>query len=134
MGKWSEFSSQPMITPDQLSDAISDILAEYGDVIFIATEDALDAASDVLIRNLKAASPKKSGKFAKNWKSKGRKYKLRRYIGNSTTVFSDKHGEIALANILEYSTTRAKPFIKETFENSVPEMAQAMVNKVKEGV
>ena len=134
MGKWSEFSSQPMITPDKLSDAISDILAEYGDVIFIATEDALDAASDVLIRNLKAASPKKSGKFAKNWKSKGRKYKLRRYIGNSTTVFSDKHGEIALANILEYSTTRAKPFIKETFENSVPEMAQAMVNKVKEGV
>lgn len=134
MGKWSEFSSQPMITPDKLSDAISDILAEYGDVIFIATEDGLDAASDVLIRNLKAASPKKSGKFAKNWKSKGRKYKLRRYIGNSTTVFSDKHGEIALANILEYSTTRAKPFIKETFENSVPEMAQAMVNKVKEGV
>ena len=134
MGKWSEFSSQPMITPDKLSDAISDILAEYGDVIFIATEDALDAASDVLIRNLKAASPKKSGKFAKNWKSKGREYKLRRYIGNSTTVFSDKHGEIALANILEYSTTRAKPFIKETFENSVPEMAQAMVNKVKEGV
>lgn len=134
MGKWSEFSSQPMITPDKLSDAISDILAEYGDVIFIATEDGLDAASDVLIRNLKAASPKKSGKFAKNWKSKGRKYKLRRYIGNSTTVFSDKHGEIALANILEYSTTRAKPFIKETFENSVPEMAQAMVNKVKKGV
>ena len=134
MGKWSEFSSQPMITPDKLSDAISDILAEYGDVIFIATEDGLDAASDVLIRNLKAASPKKSGKFAKNWKSKGREYKLRRYIGNSTTVFSDKHGEIALANILEYSTTRAKPFIKETFENSVPEMAQAMVNKVKEGV
>lgn len=134
MGKGSEFSSQPMITPDKLSDAISDILAEYGDVIFIATEDGLDAASDVLIRNLKAASPKKSGKFAKNWKSKGRKYKLRRYIGNSTTVFSDKHGEIALANILEYSTTRAKPFIKETFENSVPEMAQAMVNKVKEGV
>lgn len=134
MGKWSTFSSQPMITPDKISDAISDILAEYGDVIFIATEDALDAASDVLIRNLKAASPKKSGKFAKNWKSKGRKYKLRRYIGNSTTVFSDKHGEIALANILEYSTTRAKPFIKETFEKSVPEMAQAMVNKVKEGV
>ena len=134
MGKGSTFSSQPMITPDKISDAISDILAEYGDVIFIATEDGLDAASDVLIRNLKAASPKKSGKFAKNWKSKGRKYKLRRYIGNSTTVFSDKHGEIALANILEYSTTRAKPFIKETFENSVPEMAQAMVNKVKEGV
>lgn len=134
MGKWTTFSSAPMITPEQLSDAISEILEGYGDVVYTVTEEGLDKAEKFLIDNLKTASPKRTGKFAKNWKGKGRKYKLRRYVGNSTTVMSDKSGEIALANIFEYSTTRGRPFIKETFESSVPAMAQAVVNEIKKGV
>jgi formylmethanofuran dehydrogenase subunit E len=133
MGKWTTFSSQPMITPGQLSDAISEILESYGDVVYTVTEEGLDKAEKVLIDNLKAATPKKTGKFAKAWKSKGKKYKLRRYIGNSTTV-QGKSGEIALANIFEYSTTRGRPFIKETFQNSIEPMAQAIVNEIKKGV
>lgn len=134
MGKWTTFSSAPMITPEQLSDAISEILEGYGDVVYTVTEEGLDKAEKFLIDNLKTASPKRTGRFAKNWKGKGRKYKLRRYVGNSTTVMSDKSGEIALANIFEYSTTRGRPFIKETFESSVPAMAQAVVNEIKKGV
>ena len=134
MGKWTTFSSAPMITPERLSDAISEILEGYGDVVYTVTEEGLDKAEKFLIDNLKTASPKRTGKFAKNWKGKGRKYKLRRYVGNSTTVMSDKSGEIALANIFEYSTTRGRPFIKETFESSVPAMAQAVVNEIKKGV
>ena len=134
MGTWTTFSSAPMITPERLSDAISEILEGYGDVVYTVTEEGLDKAEKFLIDNLKTASPKRTGKFAKNWKGKGRKYKLRRYVGNSTTVMSDKSGEIALANIFEYSTTRGRPFIKETFESSVPAMAQAVVNEIKKGV
>lgn len=134
MGKWTTFSSAPMITPERLSDAISEILEGYGDVVYTVTEEGLDKAEKFLIDNLKTASPKRTGRFAKNWKGKGRKYKLRRYVGNSTTVMSDKSGEIALANIFEYSTTRGRPFIKETFESSVPAMAQAVVNEIKKGV
>ena len=134
MGKWTTFSSAPMITPEQLSDAISEILEGYGDVVYTVTEEGLDKAEKVLIDNLKTASPKRTGKFVKNWKSKGRKYKLRRYVGNTTIVKSDKSGDIALANIFEYSTTRGRPFIKETFESSVPAMAQAVVNEIKKGV
>lgn len=142
MGKWTTFSSAPMITPEQLSDAISEILEGYGDVVYTVTEEGLDQAEKVLINNLRAATPNIKNppkgyikkKFAKNWKGKGRKYKLRRYVGNSTTVMSDKSGEIALANIFEYSTTRGRPFIKETFESSVPAMAQAVVDEIKKGV
>jgi len=132
MGKWSDFSGV-MLTPEMLEDAISDILEEYGDVVYNMTEEGLTKAEKVLIKNLKVASPKKTGKFAKNWKGKGKKYKLRRFVGN-TTVVPGKSGDIALANIFEYSTTRGKPFIKATFEKSVPEMAQVIVDEIKKGV
>lgn len=132
MGKWSDFSGV-MLTPEMLEDAISDILEEYGDVVYKMTEEGLTKAEKILIKNLKVASPKKTGQFAKNWKGKGKKYKLRRFVGN-TTVVEGKSGDIALANIFEYSTTRGKPFIKATFENSVPEMAQAVVDDIKKGV
>ncbi|WP_409229195.1 hypothetical protein [Gudongella sp. SC589] len=132
MGKWSDFSGV-MLTPEMFEDAISDILEEYGDVVYNMTEEGLTKAEKVLIKNLKVASPKKTGKFAKNWKGKGKKYKLRRFVGN-TTVVEGKSGDIALANIFEYSTTRGKPFIKATFEKSVPEMAQVIVDEIKKGV
>lgn len=135
MGKWSDFTSIE-ITPDKFDKAIAEILKEFGDVVYKATEEGLDAAEDILIKNLKAAtpgSPPHKRNFAKNWKGKGRKYTLRRYVGNSTVV-KGKSGDIALANIFEYSTTRGKPFIKETFENSIEPMAQAVVNEIKRGV
>lgn len=132
MGKWSDFTSVEL-TPDKFDRAIAEILKEFGDVVYKATEEGLDAAEDILIKNLKAATPKRTGKFAKAWKGKGRKYTLRRYVGNSTVV-KGKSGDIALANIFEYSTTRGRPFIKDTFDNSVEEMARAVVNEIKRGV
>ncbi len=128
----SDFTSLE-ITPDMLDDAIADILEDYGDAIYQATEEGLTAAEKVLIKNLKIASPKKIGKFAKKWKGKGKKYKLRRYVGNSTMVKSGGK-EIPLANILEYSTLHGKPFIRNTYANSVDEMAKAVMNEIKKGV
>jgi hypothetical protein len=135
MGKWSDFSGV-MLTPEMLEDAISDILEDYGDVVYNMTEEGLTKAEKILIKNLKDAtpgSPPHKRNFAKNWKGKGKKYKLRRFVGN-TTVVPGKSGDIALANIFEYSTTRGKPFIKATFEKSVPEMAQVIVDEIKKGV
>lgn len=128
----SEFTSLE-ITPDTLDSAIADILEEYGDVVYEATEEGLTAAEKVLINNLKVASPKKTGQFAKKWKGKGKKYKLRRYVGNTTMVKSGGK-EIPLANILEYSTEHGKPFIKHTYDSSVDEMARAAMDEIKKGV
>jgi hypothetical protein len=118
---------------NKLESAISEILKEYGDVVFNATDEALGAGEKVLINNLKAASPKKTGNYKKNWKGKGKKYKLRRFVGNTTTVLS-KGKEVPLTNILEYSTTKGKPFVKKTYESSVNEIARAIVNEIKKGV
>lgn len=127
MGRWTTFSG---IRVDGFQEAVKEILREYGDVVYQATEEGLDAAEKVLISNLKGATPKKSGKFAMSWKSTGRKYKLVRFVGNTTTV-EGKSEDISLANIFEYSTTRGRPFIKNTFESSINEMAAAVVAEIK---
>ena len=125
-----------------VENAIKDILREYGDVVFKATEEGLAAGEKVLIKNLKAASPKIKNppkgyvrkNFAKAWKGTGKKYKLSRYVGNTTTVVS-KGKNIPLSNIFEYSTTNhANPFIGRTYESSVSEIASAIVNEIKKEV
>jgi hypothetical protein len=131
-GRWSNFSGLN-IGIDDLQDSINEILRDYGDVVYQATEEGLDAAQKVLIKNLKSESPKKTGEFAKGWKGQ-KKYRLRRYVGNTTTVLGKKGEKIALANIIEYSTTRGKPFIKSTYQNSINEMATAVVNTIKREV
>jgi len=111
--------------------SINDLLSEYGDMVYHGTEKGLDAAEKVLINNLKSASPVgETGKFAKSWKSKGKKYKLKRYVGN-TKMVEGKSGKIPLSNILEYSTTRGKPFIKRTYENSMNTMIAAVIAAIK---
>jgi len=117
---------------DDFQNEVKKLLLEYGDVVYIATEDGLTAAEKVLIKNLKENSPG-TGDFKKSWKSKGKKYKLRRYVGN-TKMVEGKEGKIPLSNILEYSETRGKPFIKKTFTNSINEMAAAVVAEIKKGV
>lgn len=114
-----------------ISDAIGEMLEEYADLTFNVTDKALDAGAKVLIKNLKAESPNKTGEFSKSWKQV-RKYKLKRYVANSKMV-GEK--EIPLSNILEYSTKKnARPFIKRTYNNSVGEIANAVMEEVKKGI
>jgi len=121
------------IDPDELEGAISEILEEYGDAVFKATEEGLTNAEKILIKNLKEASPEGITKqFKKHWKGKGKKYKLRRYVGN-TKMVKGKKGKIPLANILEYSDKHGKPFIRQTFAKSIRQMAKAIVDEVKKG-
>lgn len=121
---------------NNLDEAIAYILREYGDVVYQATEEGLTAAEKVLINNLKASSPESpgGGRYAKSWKGKGKKYKLRRYVGN-TKMVPGKSGEIPLSNILEYSSKSPhQGKIKQTYEESINEMAAAMVAEIKKEV
>lgn len=119
---------------DNLEVAIGDILREYGDVVYKASEKGLTAAEKVLIENLKASSPSDSGGYKKAWKGKGKKYKLKRYVGN-TKMVKGKKGDIPLSNILEYSSkSKLQGQIKKTYENSIQEMAQAIVDEIKKEV
>ena len=114
---------------DNLEVAIADVLEQYGDLVFEATDKGLSAGQKVLIRRLKAASPVDTGEYSKSWKGK-KKYKLKRYVGN-TKVVPSGGGEIPLSNILEYSTK--SPYqgqIKRTYQNSLDEMARAIIDEI----
>lgn len=124
-----------IISIDKLESAIADILQNYGDVVYKATEEGLAKAEKTLINNLKASSPKGITKvYWKSWKGKGKKYKLKRYVGNTKTVKGRK-GEIPLSNILEYSTkSKHQGLIKRTYEKSIEQMAKAVVDEIKKEV
>jgi hypothetical protein len=120
---------------NNLQVAIEDILREYGDVVYKATEEGLTAAEKVLIKNLKADSPKSpgGGEYAKSWKGKGKKYKLHRYVVNTKTVNVKNSDTIPLSNILEYATKSPhQGQIKRTYESSINQMAAAVVAEIKE--
>lgn len=121
---------------DNLEVAIANILKGYGDVIYKATEQGLSAGENVLITNLKASSPAGITKeYAKSWKGKGKKYKMKRYVGNTKSVKSKKNETIPLSNILEYSTkSKHQGLIKRTYESSIGEIADAIVSEIKKEV
>lgn len=124
------------IRASDLQEAVTDMLIEYGDQVYIATEEGLDAAEEVLISELKAATPGKEPhrrNLAKGWKGSKRKYKLLRFVGNTVTV-ENKGKEVPLINILEYSELHGKPFVKQTFNSSIEKMAAAVVAVIKKGV
>jgi hypothetical protein len=114
---------------DDLEKVIKEQLVNFNNEVFKKSEDGLDAAENILIENLKRRSPKKTGKFAKGWTSKKRKYKQLRVVGNTTKT---KAG-IPLINILEYDKNRTQ-FVKNTFEASKPAMIKAFINKIQGGI
>lgn len=123
-----------VISVDKLLDALSDVLDEYKDLVTIATESGLDEAAQVFIKNAPAFSPKKTGKYARNWRVKQtkKKYRLRRYVGNTTKVEDvEWEKQIPLINILEYSTIRAKPHVQKIFDASVEGMIDAIKRNLK---
>ena len=115
-------------------DAIAGLLDEYQEQVTISTEKGLDNAANVFIKYAKTKSPRRTGNYAKNWKMKPKdaKYKLRRYVGNTTTVKGKKSDAIPLINILEYSTkANRRPHVQKILDASVPEMVKAIENSLK---
>lgn len=131
------------IKPSDLQGAVESILRDYGDQVYVATDEGLAAAEKVLIESLKAATPVmdpakapkgyKDKKLRNGWVSTGKKYRLVRFVGNKVSV-KYRGNDVPLSNILEYSEKHGHPFIKKTFEDSVNEMAAAVVAEIKKEV
>jgi hypothetical protein len=128
MGNWKNFTG---LKVDALDVAIAELMQEYGEVIFKAADDGIAAAAKELAALEKAASPKQSGTFSKKWRVNADKYKLIRFVGNSHTVFGKDKTPISLANIFEYSATKGKPFIKQTFNANVNKLAKIIMGKIE---
>lgn len=131
------------IKPSDLQSTVESMLRDYGDKVYVATDEGLTAAEKVLIESLKAATPVmdpakapkgyKDKKLRNGWVSTGKKYRLMRFVGNKVAI-QYKGKDSPLSSILEYSEKHGHPFIKKTFDESVNEMAAAVVATIKKGV
>ena len=120
------------VSVEKFEQELFQTLKEYGDAVYIASDKALDAGVKILKNNLKAATPRDRPEMYKKWTSKkypGTQY-TGAYVGNDAMV-QGKKGEIPLSNILEFSTKHGHPFIRETYERSINEAVQAVINDLK---
>lgn len=61
------------IKPDDMSRAIGDILQTFNHTVLTATDEAAIDAAKKTVKELKATSPRRSGKYAKGWTYKKEK-------------------------------------------------------------
>ena len=134
-GSLSRHRDFTMVRVDELDKAIAEILKEYGDLVMVATAEGASKGADVLVKKLRASSPKASGQYAKKWKKeigRSRGKNIRSYVGNTSTVKGSRGEDIALTNILEYSTESPhQGLIKQTFLENVDKIAAAIVAEIK---
>lgn len=125
---------------NEISKLISEMVEEYGNTVYKATEKGLDKGANELKEDLHNASPEDTTEFKKSWKVK--KYNLKRSIGNTKEVEFSASGrkkfkkgkKIPLINILEYSTVRGKPFVKATFEKDSDKITNIIIEEIKKGI
>ena len=126
--------SQQDISTQAVGDAIRDILSEYGKVVFEATSQGLDAGAKTAIKLLKNKPPYKEGEgngghLTESWRARKGKWALSRYVGNTKKV-KGRNNDVSLINVMEYSKTRSRPFVKKTEEENAETIARAVIEEV----
>ena len=85
------------IRVDQLTEELSSILADYAADVTAAVNDAAKETAKETAEKLKQASPKRTGKYAKDWKYK--RTTVPGVNGPVWVVYNDKH--YRLTHLLE---------------------------------
>ncbi|MGI6751087.1 MAG: hypothetical protein ACOX4U_00480 [Anaerovoracaceae bacterium] len=116
------------ISIDALGSTIDNIIKGYEKKVYEATDEGLDKGAALLKEVLGEASPRKTGGFAKSWNVE--KLTGLRLIHNTKIVYG-KGKPIPLVDILEYSTTRGKPFVKRTYNAKRREIANIIIENLK---
>lgn len=115
-----------------MAEELKDILNQYSQELYESKEQALDKASDYLLRELERNSPQDTGTFKRSWKRTD-KYKGVRYIGNSAVGSKNEYGyDIPLSNLIEFST-KGKPFIRNTFERNKEQIIKIIKGEIENG-
>lgn len=120
------------IKTDGIELALEDILKNYQDLLTSATEEGLDDAAEIFLKNAESMSPRRTGDYARSWAVKEKKYRLRRYVGNTKAVKGKKSDAVPLINVLEYSAVRGRKHVQKIFNASLNGMVEAIAKKIEE--
>ncbi len=101
---------------------IEDVQKEVGD----ALNEGLEEATDYLADKLQAETPVDTGVTKNSW-IKQMKYRNVKYINNSAT---NKQG-YPIINVLEYSKTRGKPFVRRVVSRERKNIERIILQKME---
>lgn len=107
---------------DFLGKFIQDVQKEVGDTL----NEGLEEATDYLADKLQAKTPVKTGVTKNSW-VKQMKYRNVKYINNSAT---NKKG-YPIINVLEYSKTRGKPFVRRVVSRERKNIERIILQKME---
>ena len=101
---------------------IQDVQKEVGDTL----NQGLEEATDYLADKLQAETPVDTGVTKASW-IKQKKYRNVKYINNSAT---NKQG-YPIINVLEYSKTRGKPFVRRVVSRERKNIERIILQKME---
>lgn len=108
------------ISINNLGSAIQDVLEEYQEKVEETVKEVLPKVGKEAVKELKSTSPKRTGRYAKGWKSEVEETR----IGTTVTVYnSDRY---QLTHLLEKGhanrgggRTAARPHIRPTEQHAI---------------
>lgn len=101
---------------------IQDVQKEVGDTL----NEGLEEATDYLADKLQAETPVDTGVTKNSW-IKQMKYRNVKYINNTAT---NKQG-YPIINVLEYSKTRGKPFVRRVVSRERKNIERIILQKME---
>lgn len=118
-----------------LEKEVMKLLNDYGDVITDALAEIVPEVAEETAKELKATSPKKTGKYAAAWTSKVEKKRL--YV--TATVYNDGHAQ--LTHLLEHGhpmphggRARAIPHIEPAEQKAIQSMEDKVAKAIEEAM
>ena len=101
---------------------IQDVQKEVGDTL----NEGLEEATDYLADKLQAKTPVKTGVTKDSW-IKQKKYRNVKYINNTSV---NKQG-YPIINVLEYSKTKGKPFVRKVVAREKGNIERIILQKME---
>lgn len=132
------------IALDELPEALTRIFTAFQHANFEARQQAVQKGAEVFKDAVEAVTPRDTGEMAQSWQIKT-KYKDRRYVGNTRVASGDvrrktKDGskgearqDVPLSNVLEYGDNPHNGFIRRCFDETEPQIFEAIKNTIKNG-
>jgi len=121
---------------DDLANEIAAAMSEYTNEVEEAIPQIVDSTADAMVREIHAAAPKRTGKYAKGWTVRSLGGRARSKEGYAKLVCNPKR--YSIAHLLEYGHAKrnggrvaGKPHIRPACAKLLPEFERKIEEAVK---
>ena len=121
---------------NHLAEAITDAMHQYTNEVEEEIPDIVDDTARTLVKEIRSAAPKRTGKYAKGWTSRKLGERTRSKEGYARLVCNPKR--YSVAHLLEHGhakrgggRTAGKPHIGPSCDKVLPKMEQEIEKAVK---